>query len=71
VMTDDGRDRFDASLGSRQRAAPGPDSHLRERLLRPSQPDPGASLAVYPGLPETAVELIKKTIGGDGLPKMN
>jgi hypothetical protein len=70
-MTDDGRDRFRCltRIATARRARPRQSS--RVRLLRPSQPDPGASLAVYPGLPKTAVELIMKTIGGDGLPKMN
>ena len=58
-------------VSDRDSAPRWPRQSLGERLLRPSQPDPGASLAVYPGLPETAVELIMKTIGGDGPPKMN
>jgi hypothetical protein len=70
VMTDDGRDRFRCltRIATARRARPR--QSLRVRLLRPSRPDPGASLADYPGLPMTAVELIMKMIGGDGLPKM-
>jgi hypothetical protein len=66
VMTEDGRDRFRCftRIAAARRARPR--QSLRERFLRPSRPDLGASLADYPGLPETAVELIMKTIGGDG-----
>jgi hypothetical protein len=51
VMTDDGRDRFRCltRIATARRARPR--QSLRERLLRPSQPDLGASLVDYPGLP--------------------
>jgi hypothetical protein len=71
VMTDDGRDRFRCLTRIATARSARPRQSLRERPLRHSQPDPGASLADYPGLPWAAVELIMNTIGGDGLPKMN
>jgi hypothetical protein len=49
VMTDDGRDRFRCLTG--WHSVPRPAPTVPRETLRPSKPDPGASLAVYPGLP--------------------
>jgi hypothetical protein len=70
-MPDDGHDLFRALLRSLQRARPR--ESPRESSSDLVQPDPGASLTVHPTLdgPYTATELIMKTIGGDGLAKIN
>jgi hypothetical protein len=73
VMTDNGPDRFRCLIPIATARHARPRHSQRESSTDPPQPDPGASLAVYPGVSQrlNALELIKKTIGGEGLPKIN